>query len=74
VKVARHISAGKKKPRPYRCSPQILASKGWSARAAAMQLGCSPGHLLRVLRGERPQGRLLPLVADLPNLNQEDAR
>jgi len=69
---ARNPKEAKPKPRPLATSPEILARKGWSAKAAAAELGCTTGHLIRVINGERPQGRLMPLVAALPNLNGEE--
>lgn len=69
--LARNPLTAKTKPNPQRTSPKILACKGWSAQAAARYLGCTTGHLIRVINGERPQGRLMPLVAALPNLLEQ---
>jgi hypothetical protein len=70
MKVARKNAYGKSKPRVVRTTPPILASKGWSATAAARRFGVSTGHLIRVINGERPQGRLMPKVAELPDLKE----
>ncbi len=43
-----------------------LYSQGWSLREAAMYLGIDPGHLSRVLKGERKSRRLMEKVALLP--------
>ncbi len=48
---------------------EFLASRGWSARKAAMQVGVHPSHLARVCNGERePSKDLLRRLRKLPQL------
>jgi len=56
---------------------QYLAARGISARAIAARMGIHPGHLQRVLNGERPGSRaLLRRVAraaeKMPGRRRED--
>lgn len=63
------LKLGKAKPRVQRNSPPQLASKGWSLKAAAAQIGCDFSHLSRVISGERAMTRdMKSRIAELPNL------
>lgn len=43
-----------------------LYGRGWTLREAAEKLQVNPGHLCRVLKGDRPSRRLLARVHNLP--------
>lgn len=43
-----------------------LYGRGWTLKEAAEKLQVNPGHLCRVLKGDRPSRRLLARVQTLP--------
>lgn len=43
-----------------------LYDRGWTLQGAAAELKVNPGHLCRVLKGDRPSRRLLIRVQELP--------
>lgn len=45
-----------------------LHAKGWSIRAAAKRLGCTPPHLSMVLSGQRVSHILTRKLRDLPKI------
>lgn len=45
---------------------QWIYGQGWTLRGAAEFLSVNPGHLSRVIRGERISKRLMTRVSQLP--------
>lgn len=51
-----------------------LYGRGWTLREAANALQVNPGHLSRVLNGERKSQRLLDRLKTLPKRNLQFRR
>lgn len=66
--VTRHhaLSNDPSLPANVREAREIIASRGWTLRAAAEHLGYSWGHFILVLTGQRESRRLLAAIEDLP--------
>lgn len=55
-----------RQPQEFKPDMAWLYGHGWTLTHAATTLGVNPGHLSRVLRGERHSRRLLARLATLP--------